>query len=155
MRQVFQDRFGWNGNCQAACVASIFEVALADVPDSGNRQFGPALARWLLPRWLGYIEVPVGPLVRSRQDDPPMPEQVLGWQPLGYFVEMADPLVILCGPSPRGNFDHCVVGFSNGFNHRMVHDPHPEGGWVKAVTHMGLFVRLNPAPATQEDAEGR
>jgi hypothetical protein len=47
MRKVWQTTHGPQGNCYAACLASILEVALADIPDFGTDGWGRRLNAWL------------------------------------------------------------------------------------------------------------
>lgn len=46
---------------------------------------------------------------------------------------------VVVGPSPRGAYNHAVVGL----NGKIVHDPHPDGGGLLdgAWVH-GLFLKI-------------
>lgn len=105
MKPVFQTRFGdKNGNCFAACVASVMECELEDVPEITSHEpdewFEPIRA-WLAGKGLDSLNLSVAGS---------------SWRPMGYAVAGV--------PSPRGAFMHAVVTYGN----KIVHDPHPEGG---------------------------
>ena len=147
MKLVDQDQFGERGNCFAACMASIFELPLADVPGCHGQGWQMALGEFLRDRGLIYAEVPRGNLIATATDvicspeKKAMPGRTLGWQPLMYGVW---PLVILVGPSYRGAFDHAVVGETNGYGVRVLHDPHPSRDGLPYVHSIGMFVKIDP-----------
>lgn len=128
MKPVFQDKFGGEvGNCLAACIASILEKPLRDVPnfmefDKGNGEWFAGLFEYLgnhgLTCTFSYIDdaysQPVFPLGRYH---------------------------IISGISPRG-FLHAVVGF----NGKIVHDPHPEGGGLLTVADYMIIHRPDEDP---------
>src|SRR5215471_12277424 len=96
MRPVDQTTYGINdGNCFSACVASILEISLDQVP----RFFGPTadFFRWLAPQGLSAT------LFKSANN----------YIPRGY--------AIAAGPSLRfaGRLHACVV-----YDGSVVHDPH-------------------------------
>lgn len=105
MKPVFQDKFGYGkGNCLAACIASILEVPLSDIPE-------PKISLnnwWLLNTWLfdqGYVLAWVRGTGEINVDSP------------GYYIAN--------GMSPRG-LRHSVIWSKDG----LIHDPHPEGGGI-------------------------
>ena len=132
MKPVFQTRFGKQGNCLAACVASILEVDLEVVdfscfdhpPDKWFDLFNEKLAKIgyglleLLPRRVGFL---------------PM---------TGHWIAT--------GPSPRQDGLHSVVHYSDLAKNltrrltvsRMVHDPHPSGKGIADVVARSYLVRL-------------
>jgi hypothetical protein len=102
------------GNCWAACIASILEIPLSELPDEADywtpgqpqsKSYIPyekATFAWLLQRGLILVEVKM-PDVYFRGDE---------WEPY----------CILAGPSPRNPLvSHAVVGRGA----KIVHDPHP------------------------------
>lgn len=121
MRPVHQTKFGRpDGNCFAACVASVFEIPIEDAPDlSAGEQRGlhwlQVVQEWLAPRGLWYCDVKFD-----------------GILPLGYHL--------IGGMGPRG-LPHSVVGC----NGKMVHDPHPDGSGLVDVQDFGLFITRDPA----------
>ena len=124
MRPTDQTVFGARGNCMLACIASILECPLDDVPDIGaihdsGGSWPRALNDWLRPRGLAYIEVKTGSYV--------------GQMPRTYHI--------IGGVSPRGFADgHAVVGYAG----QIVHDPHPSRAGLTSIEDYGFFVRLFP-----------
>ncbi len=121
MKPIDQTTFGFpDGNCYSACLASIFEVPLADTPQGLGRDPIGAIRRindWLAPRGLSLV----AHTYDARK----------AWLP------PADPWVILQGRSPRGEFLHATVGRGG----EVIHDPHPSrGGLVGHKREVHLFV---------------
>lgn len=100
------------GNCWSACIASILECTLDELPNEAHywqpgmhpRKSWPpfynAMICWLAKRNLTLIEI--------RTDN--------------IEVDWGDSYEILSGPSPRdNNILHSVVGYAG----KIVHDPHP------------------------------
>lgn len=127
MIPVDQDTFGAWGNCLSACVASILELPLKEVPlfHDLNEPYVPQVLRltsWLRPLGLRASEgsMPVIPIEDLFELDAYLP---------GDFY-------ILCGLSPRR--PHVVVA-RGGF---IVHDPHPSrAGLVNADGFMVIGLR--------------
>ena len=144
MKPVDQTRFGIElplseapGNCWAACIASILELPLSEVPDEADfwkpgmnhrqscRIYEPAVMLWLRDKGYILVEVPMkGVFFRGEEWNPPC---------------------ILSGPSPRNNeVNHAVVGVGN----KIVHDPHPSRAGLAVVEGKDwwyeFFVPLNP-----------
>jgi hypothetical protein len=120
MKPIDQTRFGFDGkdeapgNCWAACIASILELELDELPDEvpfweehGIKSWEPYknhMFKWLFDRELTLIDVQCGKICYNGPQ------------------EFFQPLCILSGPSPRNNrVNHAVV--SCGTN--IIHDPHP------------------------------
>jgi hypothetical protein len=101
---VDQTLFGVpGGNCFAACVASILELDIRDVPYFMEDDFWkPRFDAWLKPQGLSARYYAFGDRPLRMEMDVPI---------RGFYI--------LHGTSPRGN--HAVV--ANG--RRIVHDPHP------------------------------
>lgn len=123
MKPVDQTVFGpVEGNCFAACLASILELEIAEVPNftlDPDNWFENANA-WCDER--GYCLLYVkSDAIKSGYIDP---------RPLidaGHYF-------IVTGLSPRGDFLHCVVQHRD----QNVHDPHPSreffrGAWVDFI----------------------
>jgi hypothetical protein len=134
MKPVHQTLFGGPdgpteaiGNCYPACLASLLELDLADVPHvyQLHRDTEAALDETL--RFLhgkGYTSI------------------CYDWAP---WVNRYAPgaLVILSGKSPRGDFSHAVIGEVTATGWRLVHDPHPSGAGIAGEpTHVELLVQL-------------
>lgn len=121
MKLVMQTKFGYpDGNCLAACLASIFEIDIEDIPDFGyDKHWWKRFRDWMLERFkLNIVNLRVSPDLNT--------DWVL--LPEGYYIAN--------GKSPRGLM-HSVVCKDEDF----AHDPHPEGGWVK-VESFTFFVKV-------------
>jgi hypothetical protein len=119
---VDQTTFGIpGGNCFSACVASILELPIEDVPyfmDAPEDKWFGAFEPWLAAR--GYYALYV--------------EVIDGWTPRG--------LHILSGSmSRRRNApEHSVVARGS----EIVHDPHPDRPGLAKRTHICLIIPLDP-----------
>jgi len=95
-----------NGNCMAACLASLLEINIDDVScfeDMDETEWWTAMIRWLDGTGYGF-----------------MADRLSGQ----YNKEFS--YAIGCGKSPRGDFGHCVIWNVDGF----VFDPHPSGAGI-------------------------
>lgn len=118
MKLVYQTKFGDpEGNCFAACVASILECEITELPDFDDLPEGCNWLEWfnehLAPKGYGVISATV---------------------PLHAYVPSGAHF-IAAGPGHRG-IKHCVVMKSSGelTEHtcdELAHDPYPNG-------HVGL-----------------
>ncbi len=137
MIPVFMTKFGGSeapeneqGNCMAACLASLFEVELDDVPDLegtivNGKWFG-ILEAWLAKRNLELSFYPVKNVV------PP----VQGYYMLG------------CKSTMLKNPDdgHMVIA-QNG---TVVHDPNPNAKTVGEQEDLWLFTPINISKCREE-----
>jgi len=126
MKAIDQTKFGSpDGNCWAACMASILEMPIDAMPPVVNGAgWWEAWQVWLHERNLTIYAMPV-------QDNP---------APLGY--------TILSGKSPRGDWLHSVVAF----NGVVVHDPHPDRSGIVSQDEWTVFAILDPVrPTVQSD----
>lgn len=123
MIAVDQTKYGIGGNCFHACLASILEIPIGEVPPEIRSHTKPELLDSFLRKhglalvWIpeGHVTVPKG---------------------LWHLID---------GRSPRGPFGHCVVGFGG----RPVHDPHPSrAGLSRGPMRLGLFVSATPPLTT-------
>ena len=116
MKPVQQTRFGGSerpseeqGNCLAACVASIFEVPIKQVPEFLDKNWLSVLTKWCRER-------DTTPLYFS-----PVTKDVLF--PETYYI-----LGVKSRTLPNPNNGHAVVAWGR----KVVHDPHPKiprGDW--------------------------
>lgn len=124
MKPVDQTAFGPSvGNCFAACVASVLEVPLADVPnfcEGDTTDWFEKLRDWLRPR--GFYAF--GMKLSGRPGEPE------GWYPEG--------LHIAGGRSPRHDCLHAVVARGS-----EVHDPHPNRDGILDFVDTTLIVPLD------------
>ena len=130
MKPVEQTQLTYpDGNCFAACVATLLELPLEAVPDFKGDGWYDAWLEWLKPRNLTFINFRIDP------GD--------SWRPPGYSLLAAD--------SPRGKWLHSVVCKDG----EIVWDPHPErhmgvGEWKEWTS----FVVLDPSkPVCVNDKE--
>ena len=127
MKPVYQSIFDdtLKGDCFRACIASIFEFSIEEMPNFWE-QTQDASEFWKLNnQWL----------IENRQC------KCLNIHLLPYDKHVvADILCIACAKSPRGNRDHAVV-WQNG----LIHDPHPSGaGLAEDPDTFSIFVPLDP-----------
>jgi len=112
MKVVEQTKFEGVGNCTQACVASIFELELDEVPDfvNNHKDWYRALELWTIANYMLF------PIMMELKDGPP---RLMGQSLYGHYL--------ISGQSPRGRRHMCV-----GKHGRVVHDPHPdETGLIK------------------------
>lgn len=125
MIPVDQTTFGFpGGNCLSACIASLLELPIEEVPYFGaDGNWLDRLALWLTPR--GFWPL-ICPLDRDARWYPPV-------------------LHILSGKGPRdlGRPDvlHSVVAYGN----EIVHDPHPSRAGLITHEDVVLLVPVDPA----------
>lgn len=120
-----------HGDCFRACVASILELLIGDVPHFVEDGSKPGkhwifeLAAWLRLRGLAYIEAPA---------DAP---SIYG------MLHVAKVHYIAMGPAARG-FGHATVELDGD----LVHDPHPSRAGLLKPERFGFFVALHPERLT-------
>ena len=110
MKKVFQTKFGKpDGNCFAACLASILELPIEEIPDYKQPE-----GRWFrnYRKWIKQYGL-----------------DLLIIEDISHEDFIPDVCCIVSGTSPRGLM-HAVVYQGT----EMIHDPHPEGGGVKHIT---------------------
>jgi hypothetical protein len=117
MIAVVQTRTGENGNCFAACLASILEVPLHVVPEfGGDDVWLDNIQAFLAGFGLYYVQV---------ASDDPIIETAFAHGEVFHTIE---------GTSPRGG-QHAVVGL----NGSIVHDPHPEDGTGRGLVEVDTY----------------
>ena len=119
---------GEYGDCFRACIASLLEMDIQDVPhflDGENPyRWYEELSAWLGNMGLSYFDHPV--------DEPGINK----WEHL--FSTINTPIYHeMCGKSPRGNFDHSVIGC----NGKVVFDPHPSRAGIKTIKSYGFIIK--------------
>ena len=118
MRPVDQTIFGApEGNCLAACVATLLDLSIDDVPHFGADGWAEQLTRWLRPRGLYALHF-------SLPSD---------WHPRGLYI--------LAGQSPRGDFLHAVVARGGD----VIHDPHPSRAGLLSHVDATVLTPLDPS----------
>ena len=125
MKPIDQTIFGFKkGNCFQACVASIFEREINDVPEfmgDGVDSFYDNLRKWEGVTGLKFINITVG------DED---------------IDIIKNCFVIAAGPSPRDKKKNHACIYYNG---KMVHDPHPDKIGIVAPEYYTIIVLQNPA----------
>ncbi|CAN7326918.1 hypothetical protein LJR084_001897 [Variovorax sp. LjRoot84] len=125
MKPVMQDAFGELGNCFSACLASLFELDITDVPNfyvTAGRDdaaaWWSAVREWLRPRGFGVMTL--------QWADPKLIGEFEGW-------------FIVCGESERG-LQHATI-WRDG---KLVHDPHPSQCGIRSPESVDLLYPLDP-----------
>ena len=125
MRPVYQDAFGELGNCFSACLASVFECELADVPNffvtAGNDAdaWWAAVRDWLAPRGFGVMSL-------SLSDDALLAKFA------GFFI--------VSGQTSSGT--HHATVWCGG---KLVHDPMPGNSLDIEPNSVDLIYPLDPS----------
>lgn len=123
MKPVMQTKFGAEGNCFDACVASLLGLPLEEVDYfKGEETWYADFQNWLAPRGLAYVEVNC-------------------CDPSPFYRFPLPVLAIAGGPSPRGvEGGHAVVIELHQWAKKIVHDPHPDGTGLVSIKTVGLLV---------------
>jgi len=129
MKPVSQDKFGEEGNCFEACLASILEISVSEVPVIMKGNWLRTGNHWLKEKFnLGLLAVFLPCL-----SDPPLPMD-------GALAILFDVGIfyIVTGKGPRG-LDHACVAYSG----KIIHDPFPQGGGLAKEEESYFLVRLS------------
>ncbi|OGP46220.1 MAG: hypothetical protein A3K30_03875 [Deltaproteobacteria bacterium RBG_13_51_10] len=128
MIRVYQDKFGEEGNCFEACLASILEIKLERIPTIMKGNWLRTANVWLKENFnLGLL----GVFLPSLSNPPlPMDGALQSLFDVGVFY-------IVTGKGPRG-LDHACVADSG----KIVHDPHPSGEGLKKEEESYFLVKL-------------
>lgn len=121
MKPVDQSRISYeDGDCLRACIASILELSLEDVPAYTNHDMHSRFAEWLRQFNLSLM------IVRLDPD---------GFLPPGYHL--------IEGPSRNGKDSHVAVGL----NGQIVHDPDPtsRGQFKGDRQNYWIFTVIDPS----------
>jgi hypothetical protein len=123
MTPIKQTILGPKGNCFAACIASILDCPISNIPDLNayeeSEEWMQVLNDWLSGRGLGYMECLV-----------PMDE-------LDVFFGSKDFYHVIVGPTERNSsLFHAVVGRKG----KVVFDPHPTDLGLIQEDHLRLGV---------------
>lgn len=117
---------GVRGDCFRACIASILELPIEDVPHfvAIEHDWWGETQKWFHARGLSALWMNLSselcPLVH--------------WADAHYCI--------LSGKSPRGDFKHAVVGQIDpgGWGFKVVHDPHPSGAGIAGDPETVMFL---------------
>ena len=122
MIPVEQTKFEEMGNCMQACVASIFNLPLDEVPDfvNENTDWYGAFEMWLIKRYSLF------PIMMVLKDGP---NATMGQSLYGYYL--------VSGKSPRGRRHMCVAKYG-----RIIHDPHPDETELLEKEDVIIFAKI-------------
>lgn len=119
MKPVDQSTFGVpTGNCLSACIASLLNLPIEEVPHFGDVGQYEALTAWLAPRGMYPVCFPI-----AAEDAGPSGLHLVG------------------GQSARGS--HVVIGRGS----IMVHDPHPSRAGLVVREDVTILVSADPGAA--------
>ena len=120
MQTLFYDKDGI-GNCFEACLASILEMDISEVPLFHEKDWFDSFYKWINERGFTFIGT-------MRPED------------VNYYKDGIDGYFIVAGESPRGDHirgGHAVV-FKDGV---MVHDPHPDKTGILSIKY-GMMIEV-------------
>jgi hypothetical protein len=140
MKPVDQTLTGEAGNCFSACLASLLELPVEQVPNFGvdglppfgvteaehllwSRRFFENVNAWLAPLGFSYFEVATPEA---------LPEILWAAVPSGFWIAV--------GPGGRETTNHAVVMQGR----EIVHDPHPSRAGLLEARGIGVLVPLDP-----------
>jgi hypothetical protein len=124
------------GDCLRACVCSLLELRIEDVPNFAECGFFDGLDTWLDERGLRFIRF-------SIPESGDFDQRCIWFGSAGY---QGNPDHMLAwGQSPRNRADgrprqHIVVAKANGYGVRMAHDPHESGEGLVKMWGFGWIV---------------
>ena len=126
MKPVFQQT---QNDCYSACIASIFDLDLVDVPNFFNVAGYDRDAWWDAVRsYLRTLGYGVVSLTMDRNN----------LAQLGGFL--------ICSGSPVNRVEHMDTNHATvWYGGEMIHDPHPSGAGIKDVECIDVFYPLNPS----------
>ena len=121
MKPVYQNKIGYGGNCFTACIASILHLDINEVPNfcaNSALDWWDKAQAWLVER--GYFLLDMKYTLMNSS---------CCVIPSGVYA-------IISGKSPRGDWNHAIIGISDMRNDkcvwRYVHDPNEQanGKWI-------------------------
>ena len=127
MIPVYQTIEGEKGDCFRACLASLFDFKIEQVPnffDTSNETelWWKAVRDWLRPLGFGIMSL-------ETKDK--------------LYLSLFEGYFIVCGKTFKG-LDHATI-WKNG---EMVHDPHYSGLGLDTIEYIDILYPLNPATFT-------
>lgn len=131
-----------NGNCLAACIASLLELPITEVPNvevfyhlpKGDDYYWDVLDKWLSSK--GYK---LSTDDRYKCFHPEIAHKSINNEErlADYIIELIDKYYLVTGKSPRG-LSHITI-WKNG---EMVHDPHPTKEGIQTLTHFQVLEKI-------------
>lgn len=134
MIEVEQTILGKEGNCFSACLASLLEIKIEDVPYLNEDNWIVNTNKFLMENYNSYyMEFDVLPSN--------CPFKLKGYH-------------IINGLSPRSEgfprLYHAVIGKDG----KMVFDPHPSKDGLQNINGYGILIPMNPAELRKEFTDG-
>lgn len=131
------------GNCLIACIASILEVPIDEIPNVYTfyglhiKKYKKEEPLWLevLNTWLDH-KFKLKLIKVSRDENDP-----LGVKRSMYESDFSTFYLIARGLSKRG-LPHCVVGLQTKGKFIMEHDPHPTHEGLKEIEYFWAFIKI-------------
>jgi len=100
-----------NGNCFSACIASILELPLVEIPNfmqDGEEKFDYHVEQFEKDFGIGIVDFDYTNQIESLPD---------------FIILMKNRYLVATSPSPRNkNYNHATVWY----NGNLAHDPHPD-----------------------------
>lgn len=116
------------GDCWRTCIAGVLGMSAANVPHFVEAHQGED-GEWFRQS-VAWVALNSGATLRYYEGN-------LMTDPDRREGRSAFPHVILIGPSPRGAFNHCVIG--DAYFGDMVHDPHPSRDGLLSIVGVYAF----------------
>lgn len=139
MKPVMQTQFGLQGNCLSACIASLLELTIEEVPNfhegvaPGAPQDDPEGCKIFWSNVHAFMNKKGFGMIHFEDENVRDMQKHLG----GYFLAG--------GKSPTG-YQHACIYTQNG----LAHDPHPEGGGIE-VENISLIYPFFAGDALPHD----
>ena len=149
LTKVMQTRFhkppGELGNCYAACLATLLELPIEEVPQpSGGLDFDRGEFTREVGLWLGELGLQTIHL-------PCTDKETKVWFSSN-VLEAAD-VFIACGPTVRASdVNHCVLMSAPD---KLIHDPFPDGNGLTEVRWLEVLAPLRMWEWVRRDAPWR
>lgn len=119
MNKIKQTKFGKEGNCLEACIASLLEIDISSIPCYKKDNWNILLNGWLMKNYNCYL-LPLG--IKGCLD--------------AFREIMGDTIYIASGYSSRGLF-HATLWQ----NDKMIFDPHPSNEGIKEIETIDFLVK--------------
>lgn len=119
-RSLHKPEIGQHGDCWAACISSLTEIPIEELPDVNDPKNSEWPSYWytmwnfLKDRGFSLYCENVNQFVGNN----------------GYCIA--------CGKSPRGDFNHAVI-----WNDGIIHDPHPDKTGILNIDHFEIIDKIN------------
>lgn len=119
MNEIKQTKFGKEGNCLEACIASLLEIDINSIPCYKEKNWNVLLNEWLIKNHNCYLL----PLDAK--------ECLISFRKI-----MKNTIYIASGNSPRNMF-HAVLYKNN----KMIFDPHPSNEGIEKIECIDFIVK--------------